>query len=59
MNTLELIRNKLLKTQRLEDAQNLMAKAYRGVAYVDAHHDAPAQQPEPRELSYRGQHYVR
>ena len=59
MNTLELIRTKLLKTQRLEDAQNLMAKAYRGVAYVDAHHDAPTKGDEPKELSYRGQHYVR
>jgi hypothetical protein len=59
MNTLELIRNRLLKTQRLENAQNLMAKAYRGVAYVDAHHDAPAQNQAPKELYYRGHHYVR
>jgi hypothetical protein len=59
MNTLELIRTKLLKAQRLENAQTLMAKAYRGVAYVDAHHDAPAQSQEPKELAYRGQHYVR
>ena len=59
MNTLELIRNRILKNQRLEDAQNLMAKAYRGVAYVDAHHDEPPVQSEPRDLAYRGQHYVR
>jgi len=58
MNTLELIRSKILKTKHLEDAQMLMAKSYRGVAYVDAHHDEPAASAEPKDLTYRGQHYV-
>ena len=59
MNVLDLIRTRMLKAQRLDDAQYLMAKAYRGVAYVDAHHDAPAQSQAPKELYYRGHHYVR
>jgi hypothetical protein len=58
MNVLELIRNKMLKAQRLDDAQFLMAKAYRGVAYVDAHHDEPKPQQETKELTYRGRHYA-
>jgi hypothetical protein len=58
MNTLELIRSRILKTKHLEDAQMLMAKSYRGVAYVDAHHDEPATGDKPKELAYRGQHYV-
>jgi hypothetical protein len=35
-----------------------MAKAYRGVAYVDAHHDEPKPAEETKELTYRGQHYA-
>ena len=58
MNVLVLIRTKMVKAQRLDDAQFLMAKAYRGVAYVDAHHDDPRPVHETRELTYRGQHYV-
>ncbi|MEB3276909.1 MAG: DUF4278 domain-containing protein [Cyanobacteriota bacterium] len=58
MNVLNLIRTKMVKAQRLDDAQYLMAKAYRGVAYVDAHHDEPRAATEARELTYRGQHYV-
>ena len=58
MNTLELIRSRILKTKHLEDAQMLMAKSYRGVAYVDAHHDEPVAGDKPKDLSYRGQHYV-
>jgi hypothetical protein len=58
MNTLELIRSKILKTKHLEDAQMLMAKSYRGVAYVDAHHDEPTASSEPKDLTYRGHHYV-
>ncbi len=58
MNVLELIRNRILKDQRLDDAQYLMAKAYRGVAYVDAHHDAPKSAGDGnRTLTYRGRHY--
>jgi hypothetical protein len=62
MNVLELVRNKILKTQRLHDAQFLMAKAYRGVPYVDAHHDLPAekgQSDEHKQLTYRGNAYER
>jgi hypothetical protein len=55
MNTLELIRSRILKTRHLEEAQMLMAKSYRGVAHVDAHHDAPAISAEPKELIDRGQ----
>ncbi|MFM7512141.1 MAG: DUF4278 domain-containing protein [Cyanobium sp.] len=35
-----------------------MAKAYRGVAYVDAHHDQPKPEEATKELTYRGQHYA-
>jgi hypothetical protein len=62
MNVLELVRNKILKSQRLNDAQFLMAKAYRGVPYVDAHHDHPtahAQEDAHKHLTYRGQAYER
>ena len=38
MNTLEITRNRMLKQSALKDAQRLMAKAYRGVEYIDAHH---------------------
>jgi hypothetical protein len=58
MNVLDLIRTKMLKAQRLDDAQFLMAKASRGVAYVDAHHDAPKSEQTTKELTYRGQHYA-
>ena len=58
MNVLDLIRTRMLKAQRLDDAQYLMAKAYRGVAYVDAHHDEPKLEEATKELTYRGQHYA-
>ncbi len=58
MNVLDLIRTKILKAQRLDDAQYLMAKAYRGVAYVDAHHDEPKTGEVTQQLTYRGRHYV-
>ncbi len=58
MNVLDLIRTKILKAQRLDDAQFLMAKAYRGVAYVDAHHDEPMLEQTTRELTYRGRRYA-
>lgn len=41
MNILSLIKQAAEKKQRLQDAQMLMAKAYRGVPYVDAQHDDP------------------
>lgn len=57
MNALELIRTGILKTNRLNDAQFLMAKTYRGVPDVDAHDDAPQQgsETETKELTTRGQ----
>ena len=58
MNVLNLIRTKMLKAKRLDQAQFLMAKAYRGVAYVDAHHDEPRTADMSKELTYRGQHYT-
>jgi len=57
MNVLDLIRTKMIKAQRLDDAQYLMAKAYRGVAYVDAHHDEPRPAEPTRKLTYRGRPY--
>lgn len=58
MNVLELIRKKIIKDQRLDDAQFLMAKAYRGVPYVDAHHDDPEKSDDAKKLlTYRGQRY--
>ena len=56
MNHLSMIKAALIKKQRLQDAQQLMAKAYRGVAYTDAHHG----RPEPKrstDLKYRGLPY--
>ncbi len=58
MNVLDLIRTRMLKAQRLDDAQYLMAKAYRGVAYVDAHHDEPKPGDVTKQLTYRGRHYA-
>lgn len=57
MNVLDLIRTKIIKKKRLNDAQFLMAKSYRGVPYVDAHHDDPAQTSKTKHLTYRGQRY--
>ena len=58
MNVLNIIRTKMVKDKRLDDAQFLMAKAYRGVSYVDAHHDEPQATGTNKELTYRGQHYM-
>ena len=56
MNTLEITRNRMRKQSALKDAQRLMAKAYRGVEYIDAHHTAL--KPEKKtELTYRGIRY--
>jgi hypothetical protein len=57
MNVLDLIKNKILKKEHLHDAQFLMAKAYRGVPYMDAHHDDPSSKDEAKHLTYRGQDY--
>ncbi|MFO8237005.1 MAG: DUF4278 domain-containing protein [Prochlorococcaceae cyanobacterium] len=58
MNVLDLIRSKVIKEQRLNGAQFLMAKSYRGVPYLDAHHDDPKQQTRTKQLTYRGQSYL-
>lgn len=57
MNVLDLIRSKALKERRLNGAQFVMAKSYRGVPYVDAHHDDPRQEGKTQQLTYRGQSY--
>ncbi|EAU73468.1 DUF4278 domain-containing protein [Synechococcus sp. RS9916] len=56
MNSLEITRTQMRKQAALQDAQRLMAKAYRGVEYIDAHHTAL--KPQKRtELVYRGIRY--
>jgi hypothetical protein len=57
LNVLAMVRRKILKQEHLNDAQLLMAKSYRGVPYVDAHHDDPTPEEETRKLTYRGQSY--
>ncbi|MGC6483406.1 MAG: hypothetical protein ACON4T_07580 [Synechococcus sp.] len=56
MNTLEITRKSIRRQTALQDAQRLMAKAYRGVEYIDAHHTALKPQ-KPTELRYRGIRY--
>ena len=56
MNTLEITRNRMRKQAALSEAQRLMAKAYRGVEYIDAHHTALKPQ-KTTELRYRGIRY--
>ena len=53
MSPLSLIRNRAVKAARLDAAQKLMAKAYRGVSYTELVHSA---RPSA-ELSYRGVFY--
>jgi hypothetical protein len=53
VNHLQLIKEGMQKRARLSEAQRLMAKAYRGVEYVDAVHDRPAKD-KPTDLAYRG-----
>ena len=55
MNVLSMIKDRQIKAQRRFEAELMMAKAYRGVAYVDVHHDAPEQ---ASQCSYRGQTYT-
>lgn len=57
MNTLQMIKERQIKRSRLTAAQKLMAKAYRGVDYVDASHDRPAKS-KPSDLTYRGLRYT-
>ena len=56
MNVLSMIKEQQIKAQRRFEAELMMAKAYRGVAYVDVHHDTPIEQPS--QCSYRGQNYT-
>ena len=56
MNTLAMIRERKEKLSRLSEAQRLMAKAYRGVEYIDAHHTAVCK-PKKTDLVYRGLRY--
>ena len=55
INTLNLVRQQILRQNRVNQAQLLLAKAYRGVPYTDAQHD---DKPDA-ELTYRGvQHHT-
>ena len=54
MNILPIIRRSIQKEQNLRAAQNLMAKAYRGVPYVEA----PIDQPHSGTYVYRGVQYT-
>ena len=56
MNTLQIIRDRQVKYNRLSEAQKLMAKAYRGIEYIDANHLGTKPQ-RPTDLSYRGISY--
>ncbi len=56
MNTLEITRKQMRKQAALSEAQRLMAKAYRGIEYIDAHHTALKPQRKT-ELCYRGIRY--
>ena len=47
---------KLVKAKRLNEAQRLMAKAYRGIDYVDAHLGRPPVK-RPLDLFSRGVGY--
>ena len=49
MNVLSMIKDRQIKAQRRFEAELMMAKAYRGVAYVDVHHDTPEL---PSQCSY-------
>jgi len=53
INTLALVRQQLIKQQRLSAAQRMAAKAYRGVPYAQAHHTTQ----QPADLTYRGHKY--
>ena len=50
LNPLHLVRQQIIRQNRLNEAQLLLAKAYRGVPYTDAQHD---EKPDA-DLTYRG-----
>ncbi|OUW29591.1 MAG: hypothetical protein CBD29_01405 [Synechococcus sp. TMED169] len=56
MNVLSMIKERQIRAQRRFEAELMMAKAYRGIAYVDVHHDTPSEQSS--QCSYRGQAYT-
>ncbi len=56
MNVLSMIKERQIRAQRRFEAELMMAKAYRGIAYVDVHHDTPSEQSS--QCSYRGQAYI-
>jgi hypothetical protein len=53
MNVLSLIRNRSLREQRLQAAQKIHLKAYRGIPY----RVAPRQDHVETDLTYRGLPY--
>ncbi len=55
MNILSMIKEQQVKAHRRHEAELLMAKAYRGIAYTDAHHDEPV--TEAAMCVYRGKAY--
>ena len=55
MNILSLLRDKLQKQQRLQEAQLLSLKAYRGIPYSEVAAESPRQ---PISLVYRGHEYI-
>ena len=56
MNVLSMIKDRQIKAQRRFEAELMMAKAYRGVEYIDAHHTA-LKPEKATELRYRGIRY--
>lgn len=56
MNTLNLIRKAITKRDALTQSQRLMAKAYRGIPYVNVNADQ-APKAGLKKLSYRGTKY--
>lgn len=56
MNTLNLIRKAITKRDALTQSQRLMAKAYRGIPYVNVNTDQ-APKAGVKKLNYRGKTY--
>jgi hypothetical protein len=56
MNILSMIRERQLKERRLHEAKFLMAKTYRGVAYVNA--EQCSVRSKDANLTYRGISYA-
>ena len=56
MNVLSMIKERQIRAQRRFEAELMMAKAYRGVEYVDATH-GPSRVKRTSDLKYRGLSY--